>query len=235
MSLTSGRGPLRSDRAGVFSPPLSGQLVYVEPFQRRVRAVKESKTVVDSERVLLVHRPGAAPSYAFPAADVAGVEAKPVAEAPSFVTVAWDAVDAWWEEDQEVFLHPRNPYHRIDIVPTHRRLRVAVGDTVLVDTTETALLYETSLAPRLYVERRHVLAGVLSPSGTATYCPYKGTTTYWNATIGDEVVTDVAWSYDDPLPESTAIAGLLSFDEGRVDLRTDIPPPVELHSPPAGD
>lgn len=233
MSLTSGRGPLRSDRAGIFSPPVAGQLVYVEPFQRRVRAVRQGDTVVDSERVVLVHRPGAAPSYAFPAGDVSGVESTPVPEAPAFVTVTWDAVDAWWEEDQEVFLHPRNPYHRIDIVPTHRRLRVLLGDTVLVDTTETLLLYETSLAPKLYVHPRHVTPGILSPSETTTYCPYKGTTTYWHATLSGVRADDVAWSYEEPLPESTAIRGLLSFEESRVRIETDIPPPVDLGTPDA--
>ncbi|HZU78539.1 MAG TPA: DUF427 domain-containing protein [Acidimicrobiales bacterium] len=228
MSLTTGRGPLGPDPAGVFDRPVPTGVVYVEPFPRRVRGMKDGTVVVDSERVVLVHRPTAPPTYGFAADDVHGVTSEPVREAAGFVQVRWDAVDAWFEEDEQVGMHPRNPYHRIDILATHRRLRVTVEDTVLVDTTDAVILYETGLAPKLYVHPRLVAAGVLSPSTTTTYCPYKGTTTYWSATVGDTVVPDVAWSYGDPFPESTAIRGLLSFEPSRVTVETDLPAPVEL-------
>lgn len=230
MSLTSGRGPLSSRRAGVFSAHVPDDLVYVEPFQRRVRALLRGEAVVESERVVLVHRPGTAPEYAFPSEDVMGVPGEPVPEAPGFVRVPWDAAEQWFEEDERVLLHPRNPYHRIDCLKTHRRLRVAVQDTILVDTTDTLVLYETSLPPRLYVHPRHVLAYALVPSESVTFCPYKGTATYWSYAVGDEHVPDVAFSYQEPLPESTAIRGLLGFEETRVTVETDLPAPVDLHA-----
>jgi uncharacterized protein (DUF427 family) len=229
MTLTNGRGPFSGRRAGIFSAPVPSEAVYVEPFQRRVRATIGEKTVVDSERVLLVHRPRNAPAYAFPAEDVSGVPAEALEEMPGYVHVGWDAVDGWYEEYEQVFLHPRNPYHRIDCLPTQRRLRVTVSGTVLVDTADTTVLYETSLDPRLYVHPRHVLAGSLVPTTTTTYCPYKGTATYWSADLGGAVVADVAWSYEEPNPESGAIAGLLSFDESRATVEAEVPPPVELH------
>ena len=103
----------------------------------------------------------------------------------AIVTVLWDAVDAWFEEDEQMFGHARNPYHRVDCVHSHRKLRVEAAGTTLVDTAETMVVYETALEPRLYVDRRHVRVE-LAPSQTRTYCPYKGTATYWNGVaIGD--------------------------------------------------
>jgi uncharacterized protein (DUF427 family) len=204
VSLTTGRGPFGTQPAGRF---VDG--VYVEPFGRRVRGVVGDDAVVDSDAVLLVHRPGHPPTYAFPAAHVR-CASMPEPAAEGHVVVAWDAVDRWFEELDEVFLHPRNPYHRIDIVRTDRRLLVTIGDDVVVDTTDTLLLCETALAPRLYVAKEHLLVD-LSPSPTTSYCPYKGTASYWS--FGGHV--DVAWSYEDPLPESLPIAGHLSFYEER--------------------
>jgi uncharacterized protein (DUF427 family) len=141
VSLTTGRGPLSAKPAGVFNSALPDALVYVEPFRRRVRATYEGQTVVDSERSVLVHRQGQAPTFALPAGDVSGVPSVAVAEIDGYVVVAWDAVDAWFEEGDQIFMHPRNPYHRIDCLRTTRRLRVEVAGVVLVDSTDTTILY----------------------------------------------------------------------------------------------
>jgi uncharacterized protein (DUF427 family) len=198
-------------------------VTYLEPLRRRVRAVKDGQTLIDSQRVLLVHRPGRPPCYAFPESDVQEVPVQPEPDSPGYVTVEWGAVDSWFEEAEEVFGHPRNPYHRIDCLRAERRLVVEVGKSILVDTNETLVVCETSLAPRLYVEPRHVRMDLLEQSPTETYCPYKGTATYWSARVGGEVVTDIAWSYEDPLPESVPLRGFLSFDEARVILHHDLP------------
>ncbi|HZQ84302.1 MAG TPA: DUF427 domain-containing protein [Acidimicrobiales bacterium] len=223
MSLTTGRGPLSPNPAGRFSTPMPAGVVYVEPFPRRVRGVLGDRTVVDSERVLLVHRPGRPPTYAFPAGDVGDIAAEPDADAPGYVSVAWDAVDAWYEEDERVRGHPRNPYHRIDCLRTSRHLRVEVAGTVLVDTDATVGVYETSLAPKLYAAPAAVRTDLLRRSNTTTYCPYKGTATWWSAEIDGTTVADVAWSYEDPYPESEPIRGLLSFEPQRVTLLADLP------------
>lgn len=223
MSLTTGRGPLSVSPAGRFTAPMPNDVAYLEPFRRRVRATKDGQTVVDSERVLLVHRPGRPPSYAFPASDVQHVPTEPEVDTPGYVTVAWDAVDAWFEEAEEVFGHPRNPYHRIDCLRSDRHLTVEAGGTTLVDTTDTLIVYETSLDPRLYVDRGHVRMDLLERSSTETYCPYKGTASYWSARLSDGVLHDIAWSYVDPLPESAPLRGFLSFDDARVVLHHDMP------------
>jgi uncharacterized protein (DUF427 family) len=223
VSLTTGRGPLSGDPAGRFNTAVPAGLVYVEPFPRRVRARRATVTVVDSERAVLVHRRGAPPTFAFPLDDVTGVRSEPEPEAPGRVRVAWDSVDAWYEEDEEVFGHPRNPYHRVDCVRTTRRLRVVCRGITLVDTRDTVGVYETSLAPRLYVHPRHLRTDVLVRSATSTYCPYKGTASYWSASVDGGPVVDVAWSYEDPHPECRAIAGHLCFDEARLEVEAELP------------
>jgi uncharacterized protein (DUF427 family) len=223
VSLTTGKGPLSTRPAGRFTAPIPKGVAYLEPFRRRVRAVVAGRTLIDSERVLLVHRPGRPPAYAFPAGDVAELPTASEPDAPGYVVVAWDAADAWFEEDEQVFGHPRNPYHRVDCLRARRRLCVEAAGMTLVDTDETLAVYETALEPRLYVHRRFVRTDVLEASTTRTYCPYKGTTTYWSARIGDQVIEDVAWSYEDPLPESVALGGFLSFDEKRVAVSHDLP------------
>jgi uncharacterized protein (DUF427 family) len=233
VSLTSGRGPLGPRPAGRFSPPVPPGTVYVEPFRRRVRGVRGGRDVVDCERALLVHRPGSPPAWAFPTADVRTAAAEPEPGAPGYVRVPWDALDAWYEEDEQVFMHPRNPYHRVDCVRTRRRLRVEVAGTALVDTDATLGVYETALEPRLYVGRGRVRMDLLVPSPTTTYCPYKGTASYWAAVVGDVTVADVAWSYEDPLPESLPLGTLLSFDEARATVSADLPPPASPPDPAA--
>jgi len=231
VSLTTGRGPLSRNPAGRFNKPVPDDVVYVEPFRRRVRGILDGRTVIDSERVVLVHRPGQPPAYAFPAADVVAAPGvspspEPEPEVPDYVRVPWQAVDAWYEEDERVSGHPRNPYHRVDCVRTTRRLRVEFAGTVLVDTTETMGVYETALEPRLYVHPDHARRDLLIASRTTTYCPYKGTAWYWTAVIDDLVVEDVAWSYEDPLPESLPLRRLLSFDDARVTVHHDLPSSV---------
>ena len=105
----------------------------------------------------------------------------------------------------------------------HVASRCRWSGLTLVDTAETLVVYETALDPRLYVHRRHVRMDVLERSTTTTYCPYKGTASYWTARIGDQTILDVAWSYEDPLPESTPLEGFLSFDDARVTLQHDLP------------
>lgn len=224
MSLTAGRGPFGVDPAGWATPPLAeGGTVFVEPHPRRIRAEIDGRAVIDTERALLVHRPGHMLAYAFPDGEVRDLPSEPEPEAPGFVQVPWDAVDAWYEEGRRLVNYPPNPYHRVDCHPTRRRLRVQVGDVVLVDTDDTVILFETSLEPRLYVDPVHVRADLLRRTDTRTWCNYKGRATWWAAVVDGTVTPDVAWSYEDPLPESSRIGGFLSFDTARADVLAALP------------
>ena len=223
MSLTMGRGPFSTDPAGRFRPALPRDVVYVEPFLRRVRARLGERTVIDCQRVLLVHRMGQPPRYAFPASDVpAHVPSTREAAASGYVSVKWDAVTGWYEEDEQVFGHAKNPYHRVDCVRSQRQLRVQLRGVVLVDTRDVVSLFETASAPRLYVDKRHVQMQHLIASPTTSHCPYKGSASYWSAQIDGEIFQDIGWSYEDPTPESRPIAGLLSFYPERAEVVQDI-------------
>ncbi len=223
MTLVAGHGPLSQDPAGWFSAPLPPDVVYVEPHPRRVQAFRDGRAVLDTERALLVHRRHHPLTYAFPADEVEGLPGQSVAEAPGFVQVPWDAVDSWLDEGRKLVHYPPNPYHRVDCRATKRRLRVVVAGAVLVDTDDTTILFETALPPRLYVHPAHVRTDFLRLTDTSTYCNYKGVARYWSAVIGDTAVADVAWSYAEPPPESSPIAGFLSFDATRAEVSADLP------------
>jgi uncharacterized protein (DUF427 family) len=223
MTLVAGRGPLSSDPAGRFFPPVPTGVVYIEPHPRRVQAVQDDRVVIDTEHALMVHRQGRPLSYVFPAEEVAGLPSEPEPEAPGYVHVPWDAVDTWLEEGRKLVHYPPNPYHRVDCRPTKRQLRVSVTGTTLVDTDDTVIVFETAVETRLYVDPAYVRTDLLQRSETTTYCNYKGFATYWSAVLDGRVVDDIAWSYEDPPPETLPIKGFLSFDGARVELLAELP------------
>jgi uncharacterized protein (DUF427 family) len=145
------------------------------------------------------------------------------------VRFAWSAFDSWFEEDEQVFVHPRNPYTRVDALRSSRRLRVESKGVVLAESSSPVLCFETGLPTRYYVNRTDVDFTHLVPSDTQTACPYKGTTSgYWSARVEDRVHPDIAWTYDFPTRELSPIAGLLAFYNEKVDLFLD---DVELERP----
>ena len=145
----------------------------------------------------------------------------PIEELRDAVRFEWAAMDAWFEEDEEVYVHPRDPHTRIDILPSSRTVRVEIDGVVLAESTHPHVLFETGLPPRWYMPKIDVRLGLFTPTATETQCPYKGWAHYWSARVGDRVVADIAWSYRTPLPESERIAGLVCFYNERVDLFVD--------------
>jgi uncharacterized protein (DUF427 family) len=145
----------------------------------------------------------------------------PIEQLRELVRLDWDAMDGWFEEDEEVYTHPRDPYTRVDILATSRQVRVELDGVVLADSTNTRVLFETGLPPRWYIPKVDVRMDLLVPTDTVTHCPYKGQAQYWSARVGDRLVPDLAWSYRTPLPESQKIAGLVAFLDERVDLVID--------------
>ena len=222
----AGHGPLSKEPAGWFSFPLPDNVVFAEPHPRRIQALRYGRVVIDTERAVMVHRHGRPLSYVFPEDDVGGLASEPEPMVPGFVHVPWDAVDAWFEEGRKLVHYPPNPYHRVDCRPTGRALRVDVAGTMLADTVDTVIVFETALEPRLYVDPSLVRTDLLRRSDTTTYCNYKGYATYWSAVVGDTIVEDVAWSYEGPPPESLPIKGYLSFDADRADVTAELPRPA---------
>jgi uncharacterized protein (DUF427 family) len=155
----------------------------------------------------------------------------PIEELRDTLRIDWGAMDAWFEEDEEVFVHPRNPFTRVDILASSRHVEVAVGGQAVADCQHPTLLFETGLPVRYYVPQVDVRQDLLIPSDTTTGCPYKGFARYWSVKTGDGVAEDVVWSYRTPLPESHKISGLVCFYNERVDLVVDGEPQERPDSP----
>jgi uncharacterized protein (DUF427 family) len=152
--------------------------------------------------------------------------------------VEWDSVDSWYEEGEEVFVHPRNPYVRVDAIRSTRHVRVELEGVVLAESSSPVMVFETGLPTRYYVNRLDVSFAHLVPSNTVTACPYKGRTTgYWSVELAGNAHPDLAWTYDFPTAALLPIAGLIAFYNEKVDITLDgqrlsARPPT---SPDAGD
>jgi uncharacterized protein (DUF427 family) len=143
------------------------------------------------------------------------------------VRFEWAALDAWFEEDEQVFVHPRDPYTRVDALRSGRAVRVELDGVVLADSQSAVMVFETGLPTRYYVNRTDVRFEHLVPSGTVTSCPYKGTTSgYWSVQAGGPakqgpVHKDLAWTYDFPTRQLLPVAGLVAFYNEKVDTFLD--------------
>ena len=146
----------------------------------------------------------------------------PIGGLSGTVRFDWAALDAWYEEDEQVFVHPRSPYTRVDALRSNRPVRVELDGVVLADAGSTVMVFETGLPTRYYLSRTDVDFAHLIATGTMTACPYKGTTSgYWSVRAGDTTHADLAWSYDFPTRQLLPIAGLIAFYNEKVDITLD--------------
>jgi uncharacterized protein (DUF427 family) len=159
-----------------------------------------------------VSRPGAARVY--------GADA--VAGLAGTARFEWDALDAWFEEDEQVFVHPRSPYTRVDALRSTRTIRVELDGVLLAESSSPVLVFETGLPTRYYLNRTEVNFAHLEPTPTVSSCPYKGTTSgYWSVRAGTTVHPDLAWAYDFPTRQLLPITGLIAFYNEKVDTFLD--------------
>ena len=141
----------------------------------------------------------------------------PIEEIRQAIAFEWRAMDHWFEEDEEVFVHPRDPYKRVDVLRSSRHVRVEVDGRTVAETTSPTMLFETGLPPRTYIPMSDVRLDLLTPSDTVTECPYKGAARYWS--VGEHA--DIVWSYPFPTQESIKVAGLMCFYDEKVDIDVD--------------
>jgi uncharacterized protein (DUF427 family) len=130
-------------------------------------------------------------------------------------------MDAWFEEDEEVYVHPRDPHKRVDAIPSSRNVRIEVDGVEIANTNRPTLLFETGLPTRYYISRADVRLDLLEPTETMTQCPYKGRAQYWSIKTGEKVHKDFVWSYPFPIPECPKIEKLMAFFNERVDIYVD--------------
>jgi uncharacterized protein (DUF427 family) len=140
-----------------------------------------------------------------------------VAHIKDYMAFYWDRMDHWFEEDEEVFVHARDPYKRIDILPSSRPVRVVLGGETVAATTQALFLYETGLPTRYYIPAGDVKSELLEATELTTACPYKGRARYWSASAGGDTFENIVWSYPDPVLEAAAIKNHLCFFNEKVD------------------
>ncbi len=153
-----------------------------------------------------------------------------VPQITDYMAFYWPAMDSWWEEDEQVFVHARDPFVRIDILPSHRRVQITLAGTIVADTTNALFLYETGLPTRYYIPPSDVRTDLLTRAETRSSCPYKGDADYWSADIAGRTFADSVWAYPDPVRESTPIKNHMCFFSEHVDGITidgiDQPKPI---------
>src|SRR5689334_19809849 len=254
-----------------------GELRY-EPTGKRIRAVLDGGTVVDTTQAMLVWEPRRiVPSYAVPAGDIAadlvpadaaavdaagivGARLPELSERPvldpsipfavhtaggqaadlragkqnrpgagflpadpdlaGYVVLDFSAFDAWYEEDELNVAHPRDPFHRVDVLPSSRQVQLKLDGVALADSSRPALLFETMLPTRYYLPRADVTAELI-PSDTKTWCAYKGQASYFSVSVGGRLVRDIAWTYPDPRHDALQVRDLIAFFDERVDVIGD--------------
>jgi uncharacterized protein (DUF427 family) len=138
-----------------------------------------------------------------------------------YVAFEWNKMDAWFEEDDEVFVHPRDPYKRIDVLHSSRHIQVVIDGETVADTRRPRLLFETGLPTRYYIPKTDVRMDLLVSSDKHTRCPYKGVASYYSVKLGDKVYPDLVWYYPLPIPECPKVENLLCFFNEQVDIYMD--------------
>jgi len=198
---------------GYYFPPEDVRPDVLEPSDRHTRCPKKGEASYHTIRVGDKVVEAGAWYYPEP---LAGAE--PI---KGMIAFYWDRVDQWFEEDEEVFVHARDPYHRVDVIPTSRHIKISLDGEVLAESTRAMALFESNLPIRWYLPREDVTAE-LESTDTVTRCPYKGTASYYAVKRQDgDSVKDLIWYYDDPLRAVDRIAGRLCFFNERCDVEVD--------------
>ena len=230
MSLTMGRGPFGHQPAGRFNVDIpSREVLFVDPSPRWIRAARGGETVLDSRRAKMLHQHGRLARYFVPRDDVRWEHlgdvqpVQPPASAPGLedhVSFAWDDLDAWFEEDEQLLSHAIDPYHRVDVRRTSRHVVVSANGVTLADSRRCLALFETGLPTRWYLPREDVLVD-LEPSELRTTCAYKGSASYFSVRTGDELNENIAWTYREPRHDAAPVRDHICFFNEAVELDID--------------
>ncbi len=117
--------------------------------------------------------------------------------------------------------HAHDPFKRIDVLSSSRRIEVRLDGTVLASTVRALALIETHLPVRYYIPPQDVRMDLLGPSPTRTACAYKGRASYLSTVDGSDAGRDIAWVYPDPLDDALRVRDRLCFWAERTDLLVD--------------
>ncbi|KAI9057264.1 DUF427-domain-containing protein [Trametes sanguinea] len=233
----------------MINPISANDLPHIETSPKRVRVFFGGEYIVDTTDALLVWIKPYYPYYFFKAKDVpqkylvdairtqkhhiydivvgdkraeAAATLYQYDELDGLFQIEFSAMDAWFEEDEEIFVHPKDPYKRVDVLQSSRHIRVEVNGVEVANTTRPRLLFETSLPVRYYIPKADCKLDLLVPSETKTQCPYKGVASYYNVQLpSGELVEDIVWWYRTPQLECAEIKGCAAFYNEKVDIYID--------------
>jgi len=219
---SGGRELVDTDRAVLVWEPRRVVASYAVPVaELRAELTEPSVQPVPAPEGLL--HPGipfaahSCPGQVVDVAGLAGAGYQPDdAELAEYVVLDFKAIDEWYEEDERLVSHPRDPYHRVATRPSSRTVRVELDGVLLAESSRPTFVFETSLPTRFYLPREDVVAELL-PSERRSACAYKGHATYYST----EGATDLFWSYLEPLKEVRDLAGLVSFFDDVLDVYVD--------------
>ncbi|MEA5454824.1 DUF427 domain-containing protein [Sinomonas sp. JGH33] len=144
-------------------------------------------------------------------------------ELSEYLVLDFAAFDRWWEDEEAVEGHPRDPFHRVDARLGSQRVRVEYDGVILAETVKPVFVYETMIRVRTYFPRDDVDLALLERTDHQTICPYKGRASYWSVRGAGAQGQNIAWSYEDPLPDSSQIKGLIAFYDERTDVLVEEP------------
>ena len=148
-------------------------------------------------------------SYPDPSQECAGIK--------GYIAFEWNKMDALYEEEERIYVHPRDPYKRVDALQSSRHVRVVVAGETVGESSRPRVLFETGHPLRYYLPKEDVRMDLLEPSPTTSRCPYKGLASYWSVKTGGNVYKDFVWSYPEPVPECPRIKDLFCFFNERVE------------------
>jgi uncharacterized protein (DUF427 family) len=208
------------------------QLRY-EPTPKRIRAFLDGRPAVDTTRALLVWEPHhVVPAYAVPRDELnielaerregargSGVRLQH-SELDGYALLDFDSFDEWQEEDDVIVAHPHDPFHRVDLRASSRRVRITFDGQVIAESSRPVMLFETLMPVRFYLPREDVRVPLVR-SDTSTTCAYKGRAAYFSARLGDRMLEDIAWTLPEPLPEGFGTEGRIAFFNERVDIEVE--------------
>lgn len=163
--------------------------------------------------VVVGERTAASAAWAFPDSDIV--------ELREAIRFEWSAMDAWFEEDEEVVVHARDPYTRLDALASSRHIQVAINGFTVADSHNSRMLFETGMPTRYYLPKTDVRMDLIRETDGETHCPYKGTADTLSMEVDGKLVENIAWTYAKPLAESQPIVSLVSFLNEKVDIYVD--------------
>jgi uncharacterized protein (DUF427 family) len=112
--------------------------------------------------------------------------------------------------------HQKWPDHEVRETRVEQRMTVELGGEVIADSVDVIRVDESEHPTRYYFPRADVRMDRLQRSDTTTECPFKGSADYFSMMLGNQVLKDAVWTYENPYDEHRALEGRVAFYEEHI-------------------